>query len=90
MDLRPTYWRTAQSVQRNSWADFLDLWTSRVGRSFVGETEEHLFAPNAVRRRICTLQQCVGEIGPWSQFHYHFMSRFCTSRFLLNLLAYGT
>ena len=39
VDLRPTYWRTAQRVQRRSWADFLVLWTRRVGRRFVGETE---------------------------------------------------
>ena len=66
VDLRPTYWRTAQSVQRKSWADFLVLLTSRVGHSFVGETEHHLFAPNAVRRRIYALRQWVGEIDPWS------------------------
>jgi hypothetical protein len=41
VDLRPTYWRTAQRVQRISWADFLVLWTRRVGRRFVGETEWH-------------------------------------------------
>jgi hypothetical protein len=39
VDLRPTYWRTAQRGQRRSWADFLVLWTRRVGRRFVGETE---------------------------------------------------
>jgi len=39
VDLRPTYWRTAQRVQRRSWEDFLVLWTRRVGRRFVGETE---------------------------------------------------
>ena len=65
VDLRPTYWRTAQSVQRKSWADFLVLWTSRVGRSFVGETEQHLFVPSAVHRRICALRLWVGEIDPW-------------------------
>jgi len=36
VDLRPTYWHTAQRVQRRSWADFLVLWTRRVGRRFVG------------------------------------------------------
>ena len=64
VDLRPTYWRTAQSVQRKSWADFLVLWTSRVGRSLIGETEQHLFVPNTVRRCICALRQWVGEIDP--------------------------
>jgi len=39
VDLRPTYWRTAQRVQHRSWADFLVLWTRRVGCRFVGETE---------------------------------------------------
>jgi len=39
VDLHPTYWRTVQRVQRRSWADFLVLWTRRVGHRFVGETE---------------------------------------------------
>jgi len=39
VDLRTTYWRMAQRVQRRSWADFPVLWTRRVGRRFVGETE---------------------------------------------------
>ena len=66
VDLRPTYWRTAQSVQRESWADYLVLWTIRVGCSFVGETEQYLFVPSAVRRHICALPQWVGEIDPRS------------------------
>jgi len=39
VDLRPTYWRTAQRVQSRSWADFLVLWTRKIGHRFVGETE---------------------------------------------------
>ena len=37
--LRPTYWRTAQSVQRKSWAYLSVVCFDKVDSSFVGETE---------------------------------------------------
>ena len=45
--------------------------SSRVGRSFVGETEQHLFVSNAMWRRICALHQWVGKIDSRGQFHQH-------------------
>jgi hypothetical protein len=43
---------------------------SKVGRIFVGETEQRLPAPKNDNRRICALRHKVGEIDPCTVITY--------------------
>ncbi len=61
--------------------------TGKVGRIFVGETEQRLSAPKNDYQLSCALRHKGGEIDPWGRFHQHFTRGFFVRKFCAKLFC---